>query len=428
MASIKDLGGGRYRVFICNGFKADGKVNRTSKVISAKSLRDAEKQAQALEVDFKRGQQIQFSNAPTFSELVDKWRELKKAKLGDKTQDRYEGFLKSFMIPYFGRMKVRDINALYIETYLNTLTQDGVRLDGKAGGYSEKTIRQHYMLIQTLFNLAVKWEMLEFNPCIKVDTPTVTKREADYYEEEEIAQLLECLELECTQTISKFSKKYDLLSPDEAYRRQQVRIFNDKQHRMYIWLALAGAFRRSELIGLTVQAIDFRRNQIKIMQTGHYIPKRGLYTKSTLKNGLPSKTVDMPEVVMDQLREYLKFRQSLFDLMEWEDTGFVFISLEDGTVTTAGSQMMPDVISSWFESFLKKYKLHKITLHEVRHTSISYLINKGVNVKMVADRAGHQNTRTTEEIYAHIYAKTKQATANEYNDLFNRQSEKRENK
>lgn len=55
MASIKDLGNNRYRVFICNGFKADGKVNRTSKVITAKSMADAKKQAAALEVDFKRG-------------------------------------------------------------------------------------------------------------------------------------------------------------------------------------------------------------------------------------------------------------------------------------------------------------------------------------------------------------------------------------
>ncbi len=70
MPSIKELGQGKYRVFICDGFKADGKVNRTSKVITAKSKRDAEKQAQALEVDFKRGQQIQFAHAENFKDLA----------------------------------------------------------------------------------------------------------------------------------------------------------------------------------------------------------------------------------------------------------------------------------------------------------------------------------------------------------------------
>ena len=126
MASVKDLGGGKYRVFICNGFKADGKVNRTSKVIEAKSKKDAEKQANALEVDFKRGQQIQFASAPTFNNLVEQWRELKKPGQEDKTQERNENFLR-FMIPYFGKMKVQEIKALNIEMYLNSLKKDGIR-------------------------------------------------------------------------------------------------------------------------------------------------------------------------------------------------------------------------------------------------------------------------------------------------------------
>ena len=82
------------------------------------------------------------------------------------------------------------------------------------------------------------------------------------------------------------------------------------------------------------------------------------------------------------------------------------------------------VSSSGYEGYyhILEYKCYSLCsnplLHEVRHTSISYLINKGVDIKKVADRAGHQNTRTTEEIYGHIYAKTKRATADIYDDLF----------
>ena len=420
MASVKNLGNNKFRVFICDGFKPDGRVNRTSKVITAKSMRDAEKQAQAMEVDFKRGQQIQPSNASTFSDLVDKWRESDRydKEIVLKTRERYEGMLRNFMLPYFGRMKIRDIKALNIEQYLRTLSQDGVRTDGKPGGYSEKTIHDHYMLIQRLLNVAIHWEMLDVNPCIRVDTPKVHKQEAKYYEEEEIQRMLECLDQECQNTIDKFSRRYDSLSPEEAYRRQQVRIFNDLMHKCYIWMALASACRRSELIGLTVDKVDFNCNTITIDQTGHYAPGRGLYFQGYLKNEKPIKIVDMPEAVMQELKAYLEERQKVFYLMGWEDSGYVFVSLSDGKVTKAGGPMMPDVISTWFTRFLKEYQLPKITLHEVRHTSISYLINRGVNIKMVADRAGHQNTRTTEEIYGHVYKKTQRATADEYNDLF----------
>ena len=149
-----------------------------------------------------------------------------------------------------------------------------------------------------------------------------------------------------------------------------------------------------------------------------YAPGKGIYFLDHLKNGDTLKIVDISTPVMEQLREYLDARKKLFDLMGWEDSGYVFISLSDGAVTRAGGPMMPDVISTWFTRFLEKYHLPKITLHQVRHTSISYLINRGVAIQKVADRAGHQSTRTTEEIYSHIYKKTRRDTADEYDDLF----------
>ncbi|NBI11217.1 site-specific integrase [Colidextribacter sp. OB.20] len=418
MASIKDLGKGKYRVFICNGFKANGKVNRTSKVITAKSIKDAEKQAKALEVDFTRGHQVQLAHAPTFNDLVEKWREIKKPDMEYKTQERYEGFLNGFMLPYFGNKKVSTIRALDIEAYLNTLKKDGVRLDGKKGGYSEKTIRHHFMFIQTLLNLAVKWDMVEYNPCVKVDTPKVHKKNPGYYEEPEIGRLLECLEDEYIRAVNETGGKENSFSFDNLTSRQCTDIFNAYMRKTYILVALVSACRRGELIGLKVENINFDNNCVLISQTGHYTVENGLYFVDYLKNGSPSKNIDMPVTVMEQLKEYIQIRKAFIDLMDWEDRGYLFISLKTGKVTTAGGPMMPDVISQWFTKFLERNNLPKITLHEVRHTSISYLINKGVDVKMVADRAGHQNTRTTEEVYSHIYAKTRRATADIYNDLF----------
>lgn len=417
MASVKDMGNGKYRVFICNGFDRNGKLNRTTKVIHAKSMADAKRQAQVLEVDIKR-RPSDLGRTPTFVELVAEWRKLKKDKLEIKTQLRYEGFLEQFMLPYFGKMKINEIRVLTIENYLKTLTEDGVRKDGKSGGYSEKTIRHHFMFLQTLLNCAVEWERLDINPCARMKAPVVHKKEANYYEDADIMRLLDCLDKECQSTIDKFSRSYDKLDPAEAYQRQQVRIFNDLMHKTYVWVALSSACRRGELAGLRVSGIDFKKNLIRITETGHYEPGEGLYDVDRMKNGAPSKTVDMPVSVMDQLKVYLEARQELFDLMGWEDSGYVFISLKDGKVTEAGGQIMPDVLSKWFSRFLKKHKLPEICLHEVRHTSLSYLINRGVDIKMIADRGGHQNTRTTEEIYGHIFAKTRRATANEYDSLF----------
>ena len=61
-------------------------------------MADAKRQAQALEVDIKRTP-VQLANTPTFKELADEWRKLKKDKQELKTQLRYEGFLEQFAYP-----------------------------------------------------------------------------------------------------------------------------------------------------------------------------------------------------------------------------------------------------------------------------------------------------------------------------------------
>lgn len=425
MASIKDLGSGKYRVFICNGFKPDGKVNRTSKVITARSMADAKKQAAALEVDYKRGEQVQLAHAPSFIDLVEKWRELKKSKMEHKTQERYEGFLTGFMLPYFGKKKVREIRPLNILEYLNTLEKDGVRQDGKKGGYSEKTIRHHYGFIHSLLEFAVELEWLEYNTCDKVKAPKVEKHEAKYYERENIERLLDCLEAEYNEAVNEAGGIEDIFSFDNLNSRQCTNIFTAYMRMNYILLALVSACRRSELIGLEIKNVNFEHNLIRIAHTGHYTVENGLYFVDHLKNGSSSKYIDMPDLMMDQLREYIEVRKAFINMMGWNDSGYLFISMKNGNVTEAGGPMMPDVISQWFDRFLKRNNLPKLTLHGIRHTSISYLINRDVALKRVADRAGHQNTRTTEEVYGHVSAKTRRATADEYNSLLEGRVNKR---
>lgn len=60
MASMRNLGNGKYRVYLCNGRKPNGKANRKSKTIMARSLADAVKQAKNLETNFRRGNCLNF--------------------------------------------------------------------------------------------------------------------------------------------------------------------------------------------------------------------------------------------------------------------------------------------------------------------------------------------------------------------------------
>ena len=66
---------------------------------------------------------------------------------------------------------------------------------------------------------------------------------------------------------------------------------------------------------------------------------------------------------------------------------------------------------------MKRYNLPKITLHEIRHTGISYLINQNIDIKTVAERAGHKQVSTTTKIYAHVFEKSNRKCADAIENL-----------
>ena len=51
--------------------------------------------------------------------------------------------------------------------------------------------------------------------------------------------------------------------------------------------------------------------------------------------------------------------------------------------------------------------LKRLTLHELRHTNISILLESGASMKELQEWAGHSSYSTTANIYSHIQAKTK---------------------
>jgi len=56
-----------------------------------------------------------------------------------------------------------------------------------------------------------------------------------------------------------------------------------------------------------------------------------------------------------------------------------------------------------YKKYLTYAQVKKILLHEFRHSHASYLINKGVNPLMVAQRLGHSDVATTLNTYSHLY-------------------------
>ena len=56
---------------------------------------------------------------------------------------------------------------------------------------------------------------------------------------------------------------------------------------------------------------------------------------------------------------------------------------------------------SILRKLLKKYNMDAVSLHSLRHTNATIMIEAGVDLKTTSARLGHSQTSTTMNIYVH---------------------------
>jgi Site-specific recombinase XerD len=235
--------------------------------------------------------------------------------------------------------------------------------DGKK--LAPKTILHHHRLISSILETAVKWQVLFNNPCDRVETPKVERKEARYLDEYQATELLNYLESE------------------------------QLQYKTMIILLLYSGMRRGELCGLEWNDIDFDNCIVDINKSSLYIKGKGIYNDET-KNFSSNRVIKVPQFVMQLIAEH-KLAQSIerFRLGDqWEDSNKLFTQWN-------GKPIHPDTITNWFKSFIKRNNLPDITLHSLRHTNATLMIASGVDLRTVSKRLGHAQMSTTTDIYTH---------------------------
>ena len=61
-----------------------------------------------------------------------------------------------------------------------------------------------------------------------------------------------------------------------------------------------------------------------------------------------------------------------------------------------------EVVSKAFTKLVKEAGFHDLTMHGLRHTHATILLEQGVNPKVVSERLGHASVATTMDIYSHV--------------------------
>lgn len=88
----------------------------------------------------------------------------------------------------------------------------------------------------------------------------------------------------------------------------------------------------------------------------------------------------------------------------WKENGLIFPS-------TLGTPLDSYRVSHQFKKLLKKHGLPDIRFHDLRHTSISFLLDMGIPVNTVQQRSGHSKASVTTDTYGHSMTHTQDEAA-----------------
>ena len=77
----------------------------------------------------------------------------------------------------------------------------------------------------------------------------------------------------------------------------------------------------------------------------------------------------------------------------------------------------PNYVTRAFVHATKEFGRPEITLHKLRHSCASMLINKGWDVKRLQYWLGHSDVQTTMNIYAHFNKERMNANGNDLSQI-----------
>ena len=418
MSSIKRRGSS-YQITVSCGYDIQGKKlieTTTFTPDPALSPKKQEKAVQEYALEFERkvksGAALE-GRKITLKEFSDRWiDEYAKINLQPGTVAKYSEELTDKILPVLGHLKLSELRPHTINAFFASLSHDGVRHDGKSGGYSKATIMKTRNVLSSMLRTAAEWEIIDKNPCEKIrlhaeDAPDKIK----FFTPEQAMTFIDYIEKPYQVRIGGHKRTDDTGIP---YTVGDYTITKSipEQIRILFILAIYTGLRKGELLALQWDDIDFTSNIIHVSKSITIIAGRAVCKAPKTKTS--NRTVSIPRFLSERLNalrlSQLKFQSQVGDY--WQGNNWVFTQ-DNGKMMNYSTpyQALQDAISRFNKDKPLEQQLPHIPFHGLRHTSATLLIASKQDVKTVSRRLGHAQTSTTMNIYAHALQESDQNAA-----------------
>lgn len=405
---------GKYNLRIT--YTVRGKTYRHCETIGASSPKVAYQTKILITERLKNSNEGVTGNENTFfDQLWQMWIENRINEYSPTSMDGYVKIYRGGLKDYFDEMQVSKISKADINRYLDYIKKRNPSI-------SNRTVRNHLMLIRTLLNFAVDYDIVNKNVALDVKTPKVVKQEQNYFNDQQMIRIIELLDEEVDNFINDENNKL---------RYNMLRILEVKYKRLFIMLCIVTGCRRGELCGIRWKDINFEKPySIKFKGTLYKIDGQDSKYKDNLKNGNTEKQIYIPDKIIELLQDIKDYQKYIYKELDLGEPEYVFVTLRNDKTCKIGSPARPNSYSHWFHAFCEEHsKELGLTdkgghLHMLRHSYISFNANHGVSVKLVSDLAGHSDSSVTLNYYTHTSDEQKIQAAEMLNNLLLQNSHK----
>ncbi|MFO8010291.1 MAG: site-specific integrase, partial [Dehalococcoidia bacterium] len=185
--------------------------------------------------------------------------------------------------------------------------------------------------------------------------------------------------------------------------------------------AIYTGMRRSEMLALRWQDIDFIFGQISVLRSLHHL-KDGSYVFSEPKSAKGRRTIALPPDAIQVLRDHRESQEKLMQNIgrSLADSDLVFSRVD-------GRPLRPNSITRAWKTLAVKAGVKPIRMHDARHTHASLMLKGGIHPKIVQERLGHTRISMTLDTYSHVTPGLQQAAAESFGKLLNPEREAIEN-
>ena len=276
------------------------------------------------------------------------------------------------------RIKLKDLKPYHIEGFYRTLYERGL---------SGNSVLHYHILIRECLQYAFKNDFVNFNVADKVDRPKTEGYKASFYSIEEIEKLFDCIK--------------------------------DNECKLPIMLTAMYGFRRSEVLGLKWEAIDFEN---KLVYVKHKIVETRLDGKRYIQmsDKMKTKTSNRTLPLLPQAEELLLKQKALIETnKQMLGKSYNKKYLDYVCVDNLGRLILPNRLTHNFIKIIKRNHLRHIRFHDLRHSCASIMLKNGVPMKQIQEWLGHADFGTTANIYSHLDYTAKQNSANTISSVFN---------